>query len=91
MALQKDIVLDSGVTANYLNIDGAKLTPDMYIAVCLAVYYNAAARAAGKLPITWLNLEIGPLTKQEIASEDLYTLVYAKLKEKEPLIGAVDC
>lgn len=93
MALELTKELSSGVEGEYWKIEAIEMNP-YKTTVRLALYKDAAARAAEKAPLQYSVHEFygadNPCSVVALESESAYVLCYDKLKELDEFDGALD-
>lgn len=88
MALQLTQEHSSGVSGNYWHVTHLSLNRETdCLEVRIALYKDAAAYAAGKTELCFLNRAFTSITP---ATEDLIAFAYTKLKLLPEFVGAVD-
>lgn len=88
MALQKEFeVNNSGITADYLKVSQVAIDASgNNILVQVDMYKDAAARQAGKAPISHININLA----LDAITTNFVELVYEEIKKLEQLQGALD-
>lgn len=94
MGLQLSKEMPSGVTGEYWRVTDLRLDKDVSTRCQVSLFKDQAARSAGKMPLTVLDLQWNdgdnPCTVAAMASADPFALTYAKLKTLADFAGAVD-
>lgn len=87
MALGKDKILDTGITASYHKITDVSAT-----SIIVEVYKDGTARGAGSKPVTGMNYPIDGFTEDELKLEGNSPLVlaYEYLKTLDDYSDATD-
>jgi len=82
MGFEKDEVMNTGVTANYWQIDNLCINAKGIAKVYLSLYLDKAAADSGKTPFNSEYFELTGFTAEALAKKDPYTLAYEKLQAK---------
>lgn len=96
MALELNKEMPTGVTGNYWKIAKLVLEGEVECLATVQLYKDAAARAAGKLPLETLEYSFRDsenpclIAEMDTADQNPFFLVYEKLKTLPEFTGALD-
>jgi len=94
MALKKLINLSSGYSAEYIKINSVHISfckEEFDVRVSLSIYKDSISRSGGKDPVaTNYDTQLLHITKSDLNSDNLFRVIYIKLKALQEYSDSTD-